>query len=435
MARQATGQLTQWKRSDGTTGFGVRFRFKGRRYHELLGNSNDGMTRRSAKLALQDLMSDVRQGRWIAPEQRVPEPEPKVVPTFHEFASEWFERLCNEGGRSGDGLSDRSIRDLRDWRLKEHVLPFFAEIRLDEIGVADIDRFRARLKAGGRLSNASINKMISTVAAVMEQAVEHEYIDRNPAKGRRRRLKTSKPARTYLDRPEQIDALLDAATEIDERGRTVRYRRPLLAVLTLAGLRIGEALDLRWRDVDLGHEQDGNVVPLKGRGPAGTLHVRGTKTDNADRRIRLAPALRDELVALRAATRNAEPGRRVFATSTGGKLMRSNVGRRIIAPAVKRANEVLAEAGVEPIPEGLTPHSLRRTFASLLVVRREDPATVMGQMGHATAGFTLEVYARAMDLTDADREAYEALWHGRNGHGMGNETPEADSHANQAEAV
>jgi hypothetical protein len=104
-----------------------------------LGSSEDGLTRRKAEQA----MADVRRELWAPPEERVPEPAPRVVPTFHEFASLWFERLVQEGGRNGDGLSERSIRDLRDWRLKEHVLPFFADYRLDEIGVEDVDRFRA----------------------------------------------------------------------------------------------------------------------------------------------------------------------------------------------------------------------------------------------------------------------------------------------------
>jgi integrase len=430
----ATGQLTQWTRSDGSRGFGCRFRFKGKRYHELLGSSTDGMTARKARVAMQDKMAEVRAGRWLPPEEREPEPEPHVVPTFHEFASEWFEQLVQEGGRHGDGLAERSIRDLRDWRLREHVLPFFADFQLDAIKVEDMDRFRANLKREGRLSNASINKMIATVAAVMEQAVEYGHASSNPAKGRRRKLPTTRPKRTYLDRPEQVVALLDAAAVLDGRGWTVPYRRALIATLTFAGLRIGEALELRWKDAELGDH--GNVLALPGhRLPVGTIHVRGTKTDNADRRIRLAPVLHHELRVLRERRAPTSDDQLVFATGSGRALSRSNFGRRVLGPAVALANETLAEVGVIPIPGGITPHSLRRTYASLLVVRREDPATVMGQMGHATAGFTLEVYAKAMDLTDAAREAYERLWQGASGQGWGKSELEADFGTDEAEAV
>jgi integrase len=51
--------------------------------------------------------------------------------------------------------------------------------------------------------------------------------------------------------------------------------------------------------------------------------------------------------------------------------------------AVERANErIEKDGGCEPLPDGLSPHALRRTFASWLVAEGEDPAYVMGQLGH-----------------------------------------------------
>ena len=49
----------------------------------------------------------------------------------------------------------------------------------------------------GRLNATSINACLRTLAAIMEQAVEYGHVDRNPAKGRRRRLPAVKPRRTY----------------------------------------------------------------------------------------------------------------------------------------------------------------------------------------------------------------------------------------------
>ena len=84
---------------------------------------------------------------------------------------------------------------------------------------------------------------------VLEQAVEYGYLDRNPAQGRKRLLRESTPPRSYLQ-PDQVAALLAAAGELDAEARAgdTRRRRPLLATLTLAGLRIGDALDPRWRE-------------------------------------------------------------------------------------------------------------------------------------------------------------------------------------------
>jgi hypothetical protein len=53
----------------------------------------------------------------------------------------------------------------------------------------------------------------------------------------------------------------------------------------------------------------------------------------------------------------------VFATATAKALGASNVRRRILGPAIKHANTQLAKANVQPLPGGLTPQSLRRTFA------------------------------------------------------------------------
>jgi integrase len=134
------------------------------------------------------------------------------------------------------------------------------------------------------LSNGSINKMIRLLATILGQAVEYSYIDRNPAKGRKRLLRERKPTRTHLQ-PEQVRALLAAAGALDEadHGR----RLPLFATLALSGLRISEALALRWRDVDLGE---------------GKLWVAQAKTDADVREVDLTPRLQDILATHRRRT-------------------------------------------------------------------------------------------------------------------------------------
>jgi len=397
MPRNPTGQLYVNRLKGGHVSFGVRFRHGGKRHYVNLGRSDEGLTRRDAERAVEDLMAKVRLGFWQPEEDRPPEPAaPAEVPTFHEFASEWYENLCLEGGARGRGLSEKGREDLL-WRLSSHLLPFFAGFRLDRIRVEDVDRYRRAKVTEGRLGPTSINKTLTTLAAVLEVAVEYGHVERNPAKGRRRRLRAATPRRTYLDRAEHVAALLDGAAELDAAGRVVPYRRVLLAVLVFGGLRIGEALDLRWGDVDLA---------------AGRLAVRGTKTDAADRLVELLPVLRDELLAFAAAARVRRADARVFGTSSGAKRSPSNVRNRLLAPAVERADRALAERGAPPLPEGLTPHSLRRTFASLLVALGRDPAVVMRQMGHTTPHMTLGVYAAAMDWSGGERDRLRALVEG-----------------------
>ena len=77
-------------------------------------------------------------------------------------------------------------------------------------------------------------------------------------------------------------------------------------------------------------------------------------------------------------------------------LREDNARERVVRPVVKRADELLAERGQPQLPRGVTAHKLRHTFASILYVRGEDPPTVMAQLGHTDAAFTLRVYAHAM---------------------------------------
>ncbi len=83
--------------------------------------------------------------------------------------------------------------------------------------------------------------------------------------------------------------------------------------------------------------------------------------------------------------------------------------RRVLAPPIRLADQALEEAGEAPLPERLTLHSLRRTFASLLVAVGTDPAAVMVEMGHTDPGMTLRVYAQAMQLDEAECDRLRAL--------------------------
>jgi integrase len=218
-------------------------------------------------------------------------------------------------------------------------------------------------------------------------------IGRNPARGKNRRLKQPKHRGSFLGSAEEVMALLDAAAESDDAGRVRPYRRALLATLVFAGLRIDEALSLRWRHVNL---------------PARTLLVAAAKTDAGERVIDLRPALVDELLSLRARS-GGQPGAYVFATATGGKQSASNVRNRLLADAVEQANVKLAALDRPPLPEPFTPHSLRRTFASVLLTLGEPVPYVMEQLGHTDPKVTLGIYARVMRRAEGDGKRLRGL--------------------------
>jgi integrase len=228
-------------------------------------------------------------------------------------------------------------------------------------------------------------------------AVEYGHIPANPARGKRRKLKASRPQRPYLDSAAQIVALLDAAAELDRGSRKDRQhvnRRAQLATLIFAGLRISEFLNLRWRDVDLA---------------GGWLTVSASKTDAGCRKVKVRPVLRDVLLELRA----SQPGLNgfVFGTAAGKQQHPSNVPNRVITRAVEKANERLQEAGEAPLPK-LTPHGLRRTFASVLYALGEDPGVVMDEMGHTDPDLALKVHRHSMRRDDGENDRLGALVEG-----------------------
>jgi hypothetical protein len=194
-------------------------------------------TRQKAEQALRHVMADIERGVW-RPAQSEPAPEANPDPSFHEFASEWFEATKGEW-RKNTQLD-------YEWQLVNHLLPFFRDHRLGQITTREIDRYRqAKVaeaqtiraaaaegkpftdeyvdKRGRRhrwprraLSAASINKTITRLGQILEVAVEYGLIEANPAKGRRRRLKTQKVVPVWLDCAEHIEALLDAADDLDD---------------------------------------------------------------------------------------------------------------------------------------------------------------------------------------------------------------------------
>ena len=393
MARPATGQVIE-RKSKGGVIFALRFRAYGERQYLTLGTRAEGWTRAKADEELQNVLADVRRGIWKPP---VPVLAPEIEdPSFHEFASEWL--------ASRKAAIQRSTWQAYRNELVHHLLPFFAKHRLSQISVAEVDRYREHKLNQGKIAAGYINATITRLGAILDVADERGLVTRNPVRvnPRNRKLKVKRAARAYLDRPDQIEALLRAAAQLDSEAgnradRDTCLRRPMMAMLIFAGLRISEALGLRWRDVDLA---------------GGRLRVVDSKTEAGVRWVPIMPALREELVARKLSTNFSAPNDKVFATGKGGTWSRDNARKRIFDKAVELADEQLEEADLSPIPEELTPHSLRHTYISLRVALGDDPAVISQDAGHADMGVTFRIYTHVMRLQDGDRERLKALVNG-----------------------
>ena len=383
MGRHPEGQLVARQTKSGIT-YSARFTAYGRRWFLKLGDSGMGMRRQDAQLELDAIIADVRRGRWLPPRDDAAPPV-EATQTFHELASRWLDDRRRD-------LSEAGYRDYH-WQLTNHLLPAIGQRYPLEITADEIDRIRTRLLDNG-LSPTSVNKCLRLLAQILDVAEDYGLISGNPARNRRRYAKRTPTAPVWLDRPEHIKALLDAAAakEASPLSRT-SGQEAFIAVLLLAGLRISEACELRWRAIDF-HNDKIRVEPR-------------AKTQAGFREIDLFPGLARRLRAAR--PKRFDPDSLVFTTATGRPRDRNNARQRIVDPVVEAADQLLLAQDMSPLPRGVTAHKLRHTFASVLIALGYDPATVQEQLGHSDARFTLNVYTHQMRRSSDARNALARL--------------------------
>jgi len=437
VAKRAKGEVLvrDWKAG---RGFALRFPAYGRRRYLTLGLESDGWTFERAEEELQNVLADVRRGLWTPPRRsgesvdggpapssgrprdhvgggntigQAQVPSPGGEMPFAEFAP-W----ALEVRRARH--SEAHHRNLC-WGLR-HLMPFFAEWPLAAIDAEAIDSYStAKVEEGTRLqaaidrdepyrdergrvrkplSASSINKTIKVLSWFLGLAVQYKRVTENAAAGRERLLIVKPKPPIHLDTAEQIEALLDAAAELDhDPGRLCCEREAIVATLIFAGPRAHELAYMLERDIDLA-----NVRIFVGR----------SKTPAGLREIRILPILHDILSAHKARPQAGGPDALAFATGTGGRRERSNLRERVLREVFERADGLLRERGELPLPKGLSPHKLRHTFASILTATGTDPASLMRQLGHRSAAFTLDVYAHMMACSPEQRERLKALVEG-----------------------
>jgi integrase len=172
-------------------------------------------------------------------------------------------------------------------------------------------------------------------------------------------------------------------------------------VLATTGMRRGEALALRWRDIDL----DGSTISV--RRSVGIVRVKGegatvlegpTKTgkprvvDIGPNTVALLRAYRRERAGL--ALQLAAADALVFGDIEGRHLHPERFSRTF-TEALARCRRELAEAGQEP-PPVIRLHDLRHTHATLLLSAGEPVKVVSERLGHSSAVVTMTVYAHVL---------------------------------------
>lgn len=150
-------------------------------------------------------------------------------------------------------------------------------------------------------------------------------------------------------------------------------------MLAYGGLRLGEAIAIRRRRLDLRRSRIEVAESLAE--VAGALHFGSTKT--YERRTVVLPVfVRDQLAAHLSRSGTDDLEALVFRSPDGTPLRHSNFRRRVWLPAVRSAD----------VPEGVRIHDLRHTCAALLIAEGAHPKAIQEHLGHSSITVTMDTY-------------------------------------------
>src|SRR5215218_8470545 len=256
-----------------------------------------------------------------------------------------------------------------------HIAPTLGRIKLKDLRKAHIDRlYREKLDA--RLAPSTVRRVHAVLHKALEEAVKGDLIPRNPA------AHANKP-KAQQEEIEPLDASQAAA--FLEAGRGDRFEA-LYVLCLMCGLRQGEALALRWQDVDLeGATLRVNRQLQRVRGGGG---LRFSKPKNASRRIVGLPqqavsALNSHRKRQLEEKLRAGPlyqdGGLVFASGQGKPLDAQNVVNRHYKPLLKRA-------GLPPVHL----HDLLHRCLSLLSHPGQYIRNLQALAGYVNDAFSLQ---------------------------------------------
>ena len=298
----------------------VDFTCKGRRITRVVGVSKRQAEARAAMIKADILRDPYDFGRK----------KPEIL--FEDQAREYMELYSKQNKKSW--ISDEYSLD----NLKE----FFKGKCLSEISPDLIEKYRLKRKADG-VSPATINRELACLNTLFNKAVEWERIETNPAR-KIKKLKEPGGKERILS-PDEMRRLIDMANPAI---------RPVLVTALNTGMRRGEILSLRWKDIDL---------------VRGYIFIEDSKSG----RSRKVPI-------------NGEVFEALGGLKQDGELVLSNAETGSHIKDVKTAFKgTCRRAKIK----GLRFHDLRHTAASKMIEAGVDIVTVSKILGHASIQVTM----------------------------------------------
>lgn len=315
--------------------------------------------------------------------------------TFGEYAHAWLQRAQDRLKPSTWASYEKNLR--------VHILPTLGELRVQSITAQHLDDLYAQLRRDGKqvkghdpapLARRTVHYCHVIIKAILSDAVRRGALVSNPANGAT--PPSAKPA-AEAGHTFTTWTASDVATFMD-RSAQHRYG-PIFAFLALTGARRGEALGLRWSQVDV-ERRRAAIVTTVGR-VGGRIIEGATKTGAGRRPIALDPVL---VAVLDEQHRRQDHDKHllgagyrdddlVFATPTGGYLNPENVSR-VFVSEVDRLGLPMIRL-----------HDLRHTWATLALQTGVHPRVVQERLGHANVNITLQTYSHVTPLMHEDAAA------------------------------
>jgi integrase len=297
----------------------------------------------------------------------------RLGPLLHDYALRWADAYAGAYGAIGEATRTEYRRLLITFALAY----FPPETRLREIDRRDLQAFvnwiAAYRGSRGRLADRSIANAVAPLRLCLLEGeaagyLESETISGLVVPGRRGHGASATQAR-FLTRA-QLRCLLD---------QIPAQWSGFFSLLASTGLRVSEAIALRWMDLAV----EGPPHLWVRRAIVGGV-VKAPKSRYGIRRLPLGRVL----VSALGDGHPADDGEEslVFSSRRGTPLNPNNLRSRVLAPAAK-------QAGLS----GIGFHAFRHTCASLLIERGLSPLRLQRWMGHHSAAYTLDVYGHLID--------------------------------------
>jgi len=307
--------------------------------------------------------------------------------TVGGFLTYWLESYCQQN------LATNTIRGYRT-NIEKHIIPNIGKIPLIQLRPKDLQDLYTKLISEG-LSGTSIRYIHNNLHKAFDYGVRLQALPRNPAN-----MVTPPKANRYEActlTPEQVIKLLEACC-----GQEVFW--PVLLAVSL-GLRRGEALALRWEDVDL----DAKQVYVHHSALCENLKkftISETKTKSSRRVLRLPDYVADALKLRLDVLKD-----RRSALGTDYNDLDLVCFREIGCPFTSNAlrhqfEKALQTAGLPAIRY----HDLRHTNATLML-RNGIPAKIVSSiLGHSSIQLTMDTYSHvSTDMQEGAAQAMDKL--------------------------